>query len=339
MNKKARSAVKPSSAGLPSAAKPVNVGIDVSMETLDIGVHESQEHWTANNEPGAFPALIKRLKQLKPARILVEASGGYERVLVLRLSGAGLPVIVVNPAKVRHFAKAVGKLAKTDRVDAFLLACFGAQLEPVPVPLKPAETQELALLVARRDQLVEMLGQEQVRLKMARRQEWPARLVKDLQEHIRELEQRLARCDDDLTHQLESSPVWRAQDELLQSTPGVGPNVARVLIAHLPELGHASHRHITGLCGLAPYTRQTGKWVGRSMIGGGRGRVRTALYLAALVASRHNPVIKALYQRLVAAGKAKKVALIACARKLVVLLNAMSRQQTPWQPRLKEDNP
>jgi transposase len=200
------------------------------------------------------------------------------------------------------------------------------------------ETQELAYLVGRRDQLVEMLGQEQVRLKMAQRQAAPARVIKDLAEHIVELKERLAQCDHDLNDQLESSPVWRAQDELYQGVPGIGPNISRVLIAHLPELGHASNGHISGLCGVAPYTRQTGQWVGRSMIGGGRGRVRTGLYLAALVASRHNPVIKELYQRLLKAGKAKKLALIACARKLVVILNAMARTQTPWQPRVKEEN-
>lgn len=335
MNKKARFAASSSSSSTVNQNATTNIGIDVSMETVDIGVHEGATHWTTENQPAAFPALIKRLKQLKPARIIVEASGGYERVLVARLSAAGLPVIVVNPSKVRHFAKAIGKLAKTDRVDAFLLALFGSTLKLPPVPLKPVETQELAFMVARRGQLVEMLSQERIRLKMALRQEWPQRLVKDLKEHIRELEKRLAHSDDELTRKLQSSPLWQAQDELLQSMPGVGPTTARVLLAQLPELGRTSHSQIAGLCGLAPYTRQTGKWIGRSMIGGGRGRVRTALYLAALVASRHNPVIKALYERLVTAGKAKKLALIACARKLLVLLNAMSRHQTPWRPPVK----
>jgi transposase len=338
MGKKVSSATKPSSVILPLDTTPVNIGIDVSMKTLDIAVHEKPEHWTTENEPSAFPALVERLKQLQPERIIIEASGGYERVLVSWLSAAGLPVIVVNPSRVRYFARAIGKLAKTDRVDAFLLARFGATVKPAVIPLKPVETQALAYLVARRDQLVEMLGQEQIRLQMARRQAGPARIIKDLEEHLVELKAHLAQCDDELNHQLESSALWRAQDELSQGVPGIGPAISRVLIAYLPELGHASNPHLSGLCGVAPYTRQTGQWVGRSMISGGRGRVRTALYLAALVASRHNPVIKDLYQRLLKAGKAKKLALIACARKLVVILNAMARTQTPWQPRLKEEN-
>jgi transposase len=312
-------------------ATTTHIGIDVSEKTLDIAVHESGAHWVCAHERAAFPALIKQLKALRPERIIVEASGGYERVLVTRLAAAGLPVIVVNPAQVRHFARATGKMAKTDRIDALLLARFGATLKPPIRPLKSAETQALEHLLARRDQLVEMLSTECIRHKQARRQEWPAPIVKDLRDHIAELEKRLARSEDDLSQMLQSSPVWRVNDKLLQSVVGVGPTTARVLLAHLPELGQSDVKQLAGLCGLAPHARDSGHWTGKRSIKGGRARVRTALYMAALVASRHNPVFKKFYQHLLDVGKEKKVALIACARKLLVILHYIVKRQTPWQ--------
>lgn len=308
-----------------------NIGIDVSEKTLDIAVHESGDHWVCEHTRAAFPALIKQLKKLCPERIIVEASGGYERILVMRLAAAGLPVIVVNPAKVRHFAQATGTMTKTDRIDALLLARFGATLNLPVRPLKSAETQAFEHLLVRRDQLVEMLSTERIRLKQAQRQEWPTVIVKDLREHIGELEKRLAHSEDDLSRTLQASPVWRVNDELLQSVPGVGPTTARVLLAHLPELGRGDIKFISGLCGLVPHARDSGKWTGKRSIKGGRSRVRQALYMAALVASRHNPVFIEFYQRLLAAGKPKKVALVACARKLLVILHFIVKEQSPWR--------
>jgi transposase len=320
-----------SSSSSPSPITTTNIGFDVSKETLDIAVHESGAHWVCPHKPAAFPALIEQLQQLNPERVIVEASGGYERVLATRLAAAGLPVVVVNPAQVRHFARATGKLAKTDRIDAFLLARFGAVIKPPIRPLKSAETQALEHVLARRDQLVEMLCTESVRLKQAQRQEWPAAVIKDLREHIAELKKRLAQSEDGLARLLESSPVWRVNEELLRSVPGVGPTTARVLLAHLPELGQGDVKQLAGLCGLAPHARESGHWTGKRSLQGGRTRVRTALYMAALVACRHNPRFRDFYQHLLAAGKAKKVALMACARKLLVILHFMVKEQTPWQ--------
>jgi transposase len=325
-----RASSSSSSKSKPKPATTTHIGIDVSERTLDIGVHESGVHWVCEHKRAAFPALIKQLKKLRPERIIVEASGGYERILVTRLAAAGLPVIVVNPAQVRHFARATGRLAKTDRIDALLLSRFGATLKPLVRPLKSAETQAFEHLLARRDQLVEMLTTERIRLKQAQRQEWPGLVLKDLREHIGELEKRLAQSEGELSATLQSSPLWRVNDELLRSVPGVGHVTSRVLLAHLPELGQGDVKQLAGLCGLAPHARESGHWTGKRSIKGGRSRVRTALYMAALVASRTNPVFIEFYQRLLAAGKEKKVALMACARKLLVILHAMVKQQIPW---------
>lgn len=314
-----------------SPAPSINVGIDVSKETLDMAVHETETHWTSKHEFTEFPQLLQTLRSLTPTRIIIEASGGTENLLVSYLATNGLPVIVVNPRQVRDFARATGQLAKTDRIDAFVLARFGATLEPAVRQLKSAENQELEALVARRAQLVNMLTAERLRLQQAQQRRRKA-IVADLRAHISWLEKRLDKCEGDLSQLLRSSAVWRASDERLRSVPGVGPVTALVLIAELPELGQLPDKQIVALCGLAPHARDSGKWHGKRTTRGGRARVRTALYMAALVATKHNLVIKTFYQRLLRAGKAKKVALTACMRKLLVILNAMFRNQTSWQP-------
>jgi transposase len=294
-------------------------------------VHETETHWTSQHEFSEFPQLLKTLRALNPKRIIIEASGGLENLLVSQLATAGLPVIVINPRQVRDFARATGQLAKTDRIDALVLARFGATIAPDIRQLKSVETQELEALVARRAQLVNMLTAERVRLQQAQQQRRHS-IVADLKAHIHWLEKRLDKCEGDLSQLLRSSPIWRANEERLRSVPGVGPVTSLVLIAELPELGQLPDKQIVALCGLAPHARDSGKWHGKRTTRGGRARVRTALYMAALVATKHNLVIKTFYQRLVKAGKEKKVALTACMRKLLVILNAMFRTQTSWQP-------
>jgi transposase len=317
-----------------SPSPAINIGIDVSKEKLDVAVHETNTHWTSNHEFSEFSQLVKELRALTPTRIVVEASGGLENLLVSYLAAADLPVIVVNPRQVRDFGRATGQLAKTDRLDAFVLARFGALLQPAVRPLKSAETQELEALVNRRAQLVEMLTAERLRLQQAQQQRRPA-IVRDLKAHIGWLKKRLDKCEDELSQLLRSSPLWRETDQRLQSVPGVGPITALVLIAELPELGHLPDKQLVALCGLAPHARESGKWHGKRTTRGGRGRVRATLYMAALVATKHNLVIKTFYRRLLSAGKEKKVALTACMRKLLVILSAMFRHQTSWQsPRL-----
>lgn len=247
------------------------------------------------------------------------------------LATAGLPVIVINPRQARDFARATGQLAKTDRLDALVLARLGAVLQPAVRSLKSAETQELEALVTRRAQLVEMLTAERLRLQQAQQQRRQA-ISKDLKAHITWLQKRLDQCEDDLSQRLRASPLWREMDQRLQSVPGVGPITSLVLIAELPELGQLSNKQIVALCGLAPHARDSGKWHGKRTTRGGRARVRAALYMAALVATKYNLVIKTFYGRLLQMGKQKKVALTACMRKLLVTINAMFRNQTSWQP-------
>ncbi len=314
-----------------SPSPEINIGIDVSKEKLDIAVHETGTHWTSKHEFTEFPKLLQQLGSLTPTRIILEASGGLEHLLVSCLVTAGLPVIVINPRQVRDFARATGQLAKTDRLDAFVLAQLGAVLQPTVRQLKSAETQELEALVNRRAQLVEMLTAERLRLQQAQQQRRHA-IIKDLKAHISWLQKRLDQCEDDLSQLLRSSPLWRETDQRLQSVPGVGPITSLVLIAELPELGHFPNKQLVALCGLAPHARDSGKWHGKRTTRGGRARVRTALYMATLVATKHNLVIKTFYRRLLRAGKEKKVALTACMRKLLVILNAMFRTQTSWQP-------
>ena len=315
-----------------------NIGIDVAKATLDIAVHETQTHWTSRHELLEFPELAATLAALNPARIVLEASGGSEELLAGYLAAAGLPVIVINPRQVRDFAGAIGQRAKTDRIDALVLARFAAVVAPPIRPLKAQATQLLEQLVGRRDNLVQMLLAERLRLQQAQRRLHHKSIVADLKHHIKYLEKRLDQGDEEITKFVRSSPLWSETDKRLQSVPGVGPVTTRVLIAELPELGKLSHKEISGLCGLAPHARESGQWRGKRTTRGGRARVRTALYMAALVGTKHNSVLKGLYERLVKAGKAKKVALIACAHKLLITLNAMMKNKTAWNPPLRVKN-
>ena len=307
----------------------VNVGIDVAKDTLEIAVRPDNEQWSTNNRIEDFPALIEKLQQIAPERIIIESTGGWEAPLANHLAAAGLPVIIVNPRQARDFAKATGKLTKTDKVNAGVLAHFGEAVKPQVRPLPDEQTQALAALLTRRRQLVEMLAAEKNRLVTV--QHRPA-LKRDVEAHIKWLEKRIGQLDDDLREQLEKSAVWRANDQLLQSVPGIGEVTSRTLLLQLPELGALSDKEIAALVGVAPHAFDSGKRKGQAHIRGGRANVRSILYMAALTATRFNPVIKAFYQRLLAKGKAKKVALTACMRKLLVILNSMIRKQKSWNP-------
>jgi transposase len=306
---------------------PCFVGIDVAKDDLVVHVHPAAEAWTVPNTGAGLAQLREQLVPLVPTLIVLEATGGYETAAVAALGAAGLPVVVVNPRQVRAFAKATGRLAKTDRVDAEVLALFAERVRPAVRPLTDEATQDLEALLLRRRQLLDMLTAEKNRLGLARK---PIR--KSLKAHIRYLERELHMTDSDLGAAVAASPLWRATDDLLQSVPGIGPVVAHTLLAELPELGRLTRRQIAALVGVAPVACDSGAQRGQRAIAGGRASVRSALYMAALVATRHNPVLRGCYERLRAVGKPKKVALVACMRKLLVILNAMLRTHTPWQP-------
>lgn len=303
------------------------VGIDVSKDRLDVHVLPQDEAFSVERNGKGLAALVERLKSFAPSLVAVEATGGFESTTAAAVAGAGLPLAVINPAQVRHYAQALGKRAKTDPIDALVIARFAADVRPEPRVLPDEMTQFLADLVARRRQIVEMLQAERQREKRAS----VKRLKKSIARLIAALEKELAELDRDIDDAVRSSPVWREKEDLLASVPGVGSKIAHTLIAGLPELGTLDRKQIASLAGLAPYTRQSGKWKGKSMIGGGRKDVRTAIFMAALVGTRFNPVLKAFYQRLLAAGKPKMVALIATARKLLTILNAILRDKNPWQ--------
>ena len=304
------------------------MGIDVAQATLDIAVRPTAETWQVSNDEPGLTTLLPQLQALAPTLIVLEATGGYQGPVTAALATAGLPVVVVNPRQVRAFAQAVGILAKTDRIDARVIAHFAKAVRPTPRPLPDAETQELRALVLRRRQILAMLTAERNRLGTA-----PRRIQRAIQEHIAWLEGQLSGLDADLTTTLERSPLWQAKAELLRSIPGVGPVLSRTLLAQVPELGTVSHKQLAALVGVAPFNRDSGPLRGRRTVYGGRREVRAVLYMGALVATRCNPVIKVLYTRLRAAGKAKKVALTACMHKLLTIMNAMVRSLTPWQPR------
>lgn len=307
------------------------VGIDVAKAELVVAARPSGEVWTAANDESGVRALAKRLGTQRPTLIVLEATGGYERLCVAALAAASLPIVVVNPRQARDFAKATGQLAKTDRVDAALLALFAERVRPEVRPLPSEEAQEFEALLVRRRQVLEMRLAEQNRLAMAVGQsKRPIR--KRLRQHIEFLERELAITDSDLDDLVRNSPIWRERDDLLQSVPGIGPTVARTLLAELPELGRLNRRAIAKLVGVAPLNRDSGMWRGHRSIHAGRAPVRATLYMAALVAARWNPVIRAFYQRLLAKGKPKKVALVACMRKLLTMLNEMLRRGTKWNP-------
>lgn len=315
----------------------VVVGVDVAKATLDVAVRPSDAAWTVANDEAGIRGLVTQLQAVTPAQIVLEATGGYEIAVVSALAVAGLPVIVVNPRAVRDFARATGQLAKTDQLDAGILARFAEQVRPAARPLADAEQQELDALLTRRRQLIDMLTAEKNRLQqvfVAR----GARVKKSLTAHIAYLTKELGRADADLAALVQQSPVWRERDALLQSTPGVGPVLSRTLLAALPELGALDRKAIAALVGVAPLNRDSGLFRGKRMVHGGRAGVRTALYMGALVATRRNPVIRAFYQRLVAAGKPKKLALTACMRKLLIILNAMLRRHAAWSPALAAEH-
>ena len=302
------------------------IGIDVAKATLDVAVRPTGETWRLANEPSAVAALLPRLVARHPTLVVLEATGGFEHVIVAAVAAAGLPVVVANPRQVRDFGRAVGQLAKTDRIDAALLALFAERVRPEPRPLPDAAAQALEAVLTRRRQLLEMLTAERNRLGFAR----APQIRRGIQQHIRWLERQLVDVDRDLAQAIQASPVWRATEDLLRSVPGIGPIVSRTLIGELPELGHLSRKQIAALVGVAPLARDSGTLRGKRLIWGGRAAVRAVLYMGALVATRHNPVIRAFYQRLRKAGKPAKVALTACMRKLLVILNAMVRTETPW---------
>ena len=311
-----------------STEAPVQVGIDVSKASLDVAIEPSHERWqVANDEPG-IQQLVERLKRLVPERIVLEATGGYELPALAALGCAELPAVAVNPRQVREFAKAIGRLAKTDVLDAQLLAQFAAAVKPALRPLPDTATRELAGLLARRRQLIEMRTAETNRLSMAVDQVRP-----EIREHLRYLDKRITQLDSDLHDRLRASPLWRDKDNLLQGIPGVGPVLSVTLLADVPELGSVSHAKLAALVGVAPFNTDSGKRTGERHTWGGRAAVRGVLYMATCTAVRHNPVLRTLYQRLVGAGKRKKVALVACMRKLLTICNAIIRSGTPWRYR------
>jgi transposase len=304
---------------------PVFVGIDVSKAQFDVALRPPGRVTVVNDHHGVAN-LVKQLQAVTPTLIVLEATGGLELPLTSALALAGLPVVVVNPRQVRDFAKATGQLAKTDAIDAQVLARFAEVIRPALRPLPDEQTQVLAALVTRRQQLIEMLTAEKNHLLSAR----PA-IRKNLRAHITWLERALHQADTDLAEAVRQSPVWREKEELLRSVPGIGPVLTTPLLANLPELGTLTHKQIAALVGVAPLNRDSGTLRGRRTVWGGRARVRTALYMAAIVAARFNPVIRPFYQRLCGAGKAKKVALVAGMRKLLTIINAMLKHRTPWR--------
>lgn len=306
------------------------VGIDVSKAEFVIAMYPSAERWTSATDPLAIETLVARLRAVQPHLIVMEATGGYEASVAAACAAAGLPVAIVNPRQVRAFAQAIGRTAKTDAIDAAVLALFGARVQPTPRPLPSAETTQLAQRVARRRQLLEMLLAERQRLAQLGTTTGP--VARDLRTHIRWLEKRVTDADADIQNAIQGSPIWRANDDLLRSVPAVGPKTSGTLLAELPEIGTLTRRTIAALVGVAPFNCDSGQFRGRRMIWGGRPSVRAALYMAALVASRHNPVLARFYQRLIAAGKPKKVALVAVMRRLLTILNAMIKHQTAWRP-------
>jgi transposase len=305
----------------------VFVGIDVSKARLDVALGAAGELLSVEHELHAIAALVARLVQVRPARVVLEATGGLESAAVAELGAAGLPVVVVNPRQVRDFARAVGQLAKTDALDARMLALFAERIRPELRPLPSEQERELKALVARRRDLVEMLTAERNRLAAA-----PRLLRKELAAHIRWLQARLKERDRDLDRRLRSSPLWREREDLLRGVPGIGPVLCATLLAELPELGRLGRREIAKLVGVAPLNRDSGAMRARRTVWGGRAPVRAALYMATLSATRCNPLIAAFYRRLRASGKPPKVALTAAMRKLLITLNAILKHRTHWSP-------
>lgn len=301
-------------------------GIDVSKDRLDVHVLPSQEAFAVSRDPTGLAELCRRLGDTATL-VAVEATGGYETLVAATLADHGVPVVVVNPAQVRSFAQALGQRAKTDPIDAAVIARFAEATRPQIRPLPDAAARLLADLMARRRQIVEMIASERQRLHRTE----PPRVRKSIERLLKALERELGIIDRDVDGAVRGSPLWREKEDLLASVPGIGRIIARTLLAELPELGRLDHKQIAAPAGLAPYTRKSGLWKGKARIGGGRAVVRTALFIGAQVAKRWNPPLKAFYERLIAAGKTKMAATIAVARKLLVTLNAILRDSTPWQ--------
>jgi transposase len=303
------------------------IGIDVSKDRLDVHVRPGGEAFAVSRDGKGLEELVGRLQVLAPMLIVVEATGGFETVVAAAIGGAQLPLVVANPAQIRHFAQAVGKRAKTDPIDAEMIAHFAEAVKPTPHQVPDEAARLLGELVARRRQIIEMLVAERQREGRAGN----VRVHKSLVRHIKVLERELQDISDDISGLIRGSPLWRETEDLLVSVPGIADKTSSSLLAELPELGRLTRRQIASLVGVAPFTQQSGRWKGKSMIAGGRAAARSAIYMAALSASQHNPVLKAFYRRLLAAGKPKMVALVAVARKLLVIINAMIRDKTPWR--------
>ncbi len=305
----------------------VYVGIDVCKDHLDVALRPTEKTLRVGNDEEGIAALIEHLRAQDPALVVLEATGGLEMAAAAALTATGLPVVVANPRQVRDFAKAIGRLAKTDRLDALVIARFAEMVRPEVRPLPDPEVQELSALLARRRQVVEMIVAEKNRLGRA-----PQRIRPAILEHIAWLERSLEDLDRELAEWVKASAVWREKEDLLRSVPGVGPVLSTTLIAQLPELGRLNRQKIAALVGVAPFNRDTGHQRGKRAVWGGRASVRTVLYMATVAASRCNPVIAEFYRRLIAAGKPTKVALVACMRKLLTILNAMVKHGAVWQP-------
>ena len=307
------------------------IGIDVSKEHLDWAAHASPEGGRLAHDEGGLDALVARLRALTPECVVLEATGGLEVSVLAALSVAGIPVAVVNPRQIRDFARAAGRLAKTDRLDAQCIAHFAAKMQPPLTPMPEAETLELELILARRRQLMVMLVAEKNRLSGLSGPRKVARVIRSLERIIETLKKELDELDTELKTKIEQSPIWRAKDKLLQSVPGIGPGTSRTLLLDLPELGTLNRKQIAALAGLAPFNHDSGKLRGRRAISGGRATVRSMLYMASVASLRWNPVIASFYERLRAAGKPVKVALTACMHKLLTILNSIMKTDQPWK--------
>jgi transposase len=307
--------------------REIFIGIDVSKDRLDGYVLPMAEAFSVARDAEGVSALVARVRAWAPGLVVMEATGGFEQVVAGAVAGAGLPVVVVNPRQIRDFARAIGRLAKTDRIDAQVIALFAERVRPEVRPLSDEQTRLLDELVTRRRQVIEMIVAEGNRARLLESR----RLKKRIERHRSALQDELTEIEQELDETIRGTPIWREKEDLLKSVPGVGDNLARTLIAELPELGTLDRRKIAALVGVAPFNRDSGSLRGKRTVWGGRATIRPALYMATLVASRHNPVIAAFYRRLCAAGKPKKLALTACMRKLLIILNAIVRDQKPWQ--------
>ncbi|HEY9480272.1 MAG TPA: IS110 family transposase [Gemmatimonadaceae bacterium] len=318
----------------PGEVKVIFVGIDVAKQDLAIHLRPSNEHFSVTNDERGVGELLTRLSELRPELIVLEATGGLEILSVSLLAAHSLPVVVVNPRQIRHYAKATGELSKTDRIDARIIALFAERVRPEVRAIPDEEARELDSLIARRRQLLEMLQAERNRLTQLLffpGKQHKQQVRKSIKKHISFLERELHAAESDVEDAVRKSPVWREKDDLLQSVPGVGRILSFTLLSDLPELGRLSRREIAKLVGIAPLSRDSGTLRGHRFIQGGRQNVRRALYMGALVATRYNPVIRAFYQRLLEAGKPKKLALVACMRKLLTILNTMVRTGERWR--------